>query len=238
MPGTADLGFSSYDDLSSQPRRRRLAALDWEGQGPLSDALRQDFLIPPALPDYPAGWSRKGQRKQSGAFWDFAGSGWTSGNLVLARTPAVLLPMLSTVPGLPCYAETWRALTSEPMPLLTSVDSWLSLTQFGFPVFYNAFVGASCGFWVQAFSKSGTPAYTVTALQSPLDADPSTPWVPSTLYAPINTPSNGIIYTGSDGAIHTDSWTPIRMPFVRFRVTGTGSNPADTLLTLYISLTR
>ena len=116
--------------------------------------------------------------------------------------------------------EMWQVFDAELVDQTAVVDSVLSDSVKGFRLDQFHFFGL----WIQATSTSGTADVDIQIVQSYNDTAAN--------YVVPNT-GGTMASSVSDEAAHVYSVSPVPMPFLRFRVTGVGSNPADTVVTAF-----
>lgn len=119
--------------------------------------------------------------------------------------------------------QLWRVFNAEAVASTNTVDSIMPSNVNGLAIAEYAYFGL----WIQ-LSSSGTPSVNVQIIQS-WDDTAANYVVPNTA---------GTIVTGlNDTNAHVYPINPTPLPYLRVRLVGTGSNPADVTATVYIWMT-
>ena len=116
--------------------------------------------------------------------------------------------------------ELWRVFDAELVNGAAEVDSILGPTQYGFDLRQFKFFGT----WINATSASGTAVVQVQILEA---------WDDSTTTNYVSPNAGGTIVATLGETATVYNVAPAPMPRLRFRVTGGGANPADTIITQY-----
>ena len=115
--------------------------------------------------------------------------------------------------------ELWQVFSAEPVATTAVVDSVFSSTMKGLSISGAKFFGL----WIQ-LSGTGTNDVQIQILQSWNDTAAN--------YAVPNTTGTVVSsHTGTSAGVYLITPTP--MPYIRFRLTGSASNSADTTATMY-----
>lgn len=90
---------------------------------------------------------------------------------------------------------------------------------------------ACVSYWV--WSNSGAASVTIQLQQSPINPDTAGVSDP-TMQVPVNM-TDIVTSLTTELTWYHQSVSPLAMPYARFKITGTGSNSADTIVMLYVT---
>lgn len=138
--------------------------------------------------------------------------------------PVTYASLVSESGGGRSYNQLWKVFSAELLNATASLESAISATVNGF----NLEEFRYFGIWIQATPTSGTANFTIT-LQESFNDTAANYVAPETASA---------VGTVADNNAHVFVVTPTPMLRGRFKLTGIGSNPATTKITMYLFLAQ